>query len=341
MKHVPRNGKIMTRQRGDALPSIIAVVVILIIVALAAWFLIFKPRSEQAPPPPPPPTASAAAEAASAPPPPENVDALTADELIDKAQKAYNDGRLISPEGNNAFVFYLKALEKDPQNAVASGALRETFSFAASAVERDINANAFDEAQREIALLAEADPTNYTLTILRAKLDAQQKLAARAEEQAKQVEQQAEAQAEATRLAAQQAAEQARLEAEAAAAASAAAAAAQPAPRTTTQPTAEPEPEPPPPPEPAGPTRGPQIVKTVQPQYPPRAFRQRIQGWVKVEFTVDVNGDVIEAHAVESNRGHVFDRAAVEAIKRWKFKPALENGKPVEATLTQPINFSL
>ena len=107
------------------------------------------------------------------------------DELLNEAKKAMNDKRFIAPTGNNAFEYYLRVLEKRPGNLVAQDALRETFPFGASAAEQEINANNFDEAQREIDLLAKADPGNYTLTILRSKLDAQRKLAARAEEQQK------------------------------------------------------------------------------------------------------------------------------------------------------------
>jgi protein TonB len=59
---------------------------------------------------------------------------------------------------------------------VASDALRETFPFAATSAEQVINSRDFNEAQRQIDLLAKADPTNFTLTILRSKLDAQRKL---------------------------------------------------------------------------------------------------------------------------------------------------------------------
>ena len=50
----------------------------------------------------------------------------------------------------------------------------------AEATEQQINAGNFNEAQREIDLLAKADPANFTLTILRSKLDAQRKVADKA-----------------------------------------------------------------------------------------------------------------------------------------------------------------
>jgi protein TonB len=97
-------------------------------------------------------------------------------QLLGEARKAINEQRYLAPAGNNAFEFYLRVLEKQPGNQVASDALRETFPFAATSAEQVINSRDFNEAQRQIDLLAKADPANFTLTILRSKLDAQRKL---------------------------------------------------------------------------------------------------------------------------------------------------------------------
>ena len=66
-----------------------------------------------------------------------------------------------------------------------------------------------------------------------------------------------------------------------------------------------------------------------------------MEGWVDVEFTVGVNGNVTNAHSVDSNRGRVFERAATDAVDQWKFQPALVNGKPVSKVLRQRIEFNL
>ena len=62
--------------------------------------------------------------------------------------------------------------------------MRETFPFGANEAEQEINNRNFADAQREIDLLAKADPDNYTLTILRSKLDAQRKTASQEQQQA-------------------------------------------------------------------------------------------------------------------------------------------------------------
>jgi hypothetical protein len=80
-------------------------------------------------------------------PAPENVEAMGTDQLLAEARKAMNEQRYLAPAGNNAFEFYLKALEREPGNPVATDALRETFPFAASAAEQAINARNFNETR--------------------------------------------------------------------------------------------------------------------------------------------------------------------------------------------------
>ena len=251
------------------------------------------------------------------------------DQLLAGARTAVNQQRLVAPKGNNAFEFYEKVLEKDPKNQVAADALRETFTFGANAVEQTINSRDFDEAQREIALLAKADPTNYTLTILRSKLDAQQKLAQR--DQAQQAKQAADLAAKqaAAQKAAQEAAQQPKREA-----APPPVAQAQPAPAPVQQ-------QPALPPKPVGETRGAEVVSAAAPDYPVEAARNNTSGYAVVEFTVNPDGSVSGAHIVDSQPRRVFDSAAIRAVSRSHFKPALKDGQPVSSTLQRRIDFNL
>jgi hypothetical protein len=104
--------------------------------------------------------------------------------LLGLARDATKEGRLVAPQGNNAYEYYLSILQLDANNATASDALRETLPFASQTIERQINRRELEEARREIALLRDFDPTNYTLIILGAKLDAQQQVVT-AEDEAK------------------------------------------------------------------------------------------------------------------------------------------------------------
>src|SRR6185312_14937868 len=93
------------------------------------------------------------------------------------ATAAFGEKRYVAPQGNNALEYYLQVLAKDPKNHIAESALREMFPFATGAVEQEINGGSLDEASRVIDELAKFDPSNYTLTILRGKLDAKKKQA--------------------------------------------------------------------------------------------------------------------------------------------------------------------
>lgn len=62
-------------------------------------------------------------------------------------------------------------------------------------------------------------------------------------------------------------------------------------------------------------------VSTPSPDYPAEARRSRVSGEVLVEFTVNVDGSVRDARVVRGDPPRVFDRAAVEAVERWRFQP--------------------
>lgn len=79
----------------------------------------------------------------------------------------------------------------------------------------------------------------------------------------------------------------------------------------------------------------------IAPQYPMRAAMRRIEGWVRVEFIIAENGTVKDVEVVESSPSGVFDRAAVDAILKWKFKPKLLHGQPVEQRAIQTLEFKL
>lgn len=67
----------------------------------------------------------------------------------------------------------------------------------------------------------------------------------------------------------------------------------------------------------------------VDPTYPPEASRDGVEGWVKLGFTVSASGAVSDVTILDSEPKRVFDRAARKALKKWKYKPKLDGGKPV------------
>ena len=70
----------------------------------------------------------------------------------------------------------------------------------------------------------------------------------------------------------------------------------------------------------------------VQPVYPPGAKRMGIEGYVIVEFTVTGTGTTKDVKVVAADPPGVFDRAALRAASRFKYKPRILENKPVEVT---------
>jgi len=82
-------------------------------------------------------------------------------------------------------------------------------------------------------------------------------------------------------------------------------------------------------------------VVVIRPMYPREAAMSGTEGWVKVEFTITEAGTVKDAHVIESDPPRVFNREAIRAILKWKFKPRVVEGVAVERQATQVIDFSL
>lgn len=82
-------------------------------------------------------------------------------------------------------------------------------------------------------------------------------------------------------------------------------------------------------------------LQRIPPQYPRDAARANITGWVVVEVLVNADGTVRSARVTDAKPKGLFEAAAVQAILRWKFKPKVLNGVPVEQKGSQKIDFNL
>ena len=81
--------------------------------------------------------------------------------------------------------------------------------------------------------------------------------------------------------------------------------------------------------------------ETPQPQYPNSARREGKEGRVLLRVLVDEEGRT-KTIEVNTSSGHdLLDRAASEAIKKWRFVPAHAGGKPIETWIKVPIDFQL
>jgi protein TonB len=82
-------------------------------------------------------------------------------------------------------------------------------------------------------------------------------------------------------------------------------------------------------------------VNRSKPNYPRRAIQAGLEGWVKLSFTVTADGQVKDIKVLDSNPPRLFDDEAMRAIQQWTFKPRKQDGKAVEGTAIQTVEFKL
>ena len=265
----------------------------------------------------------------------DQVAAMSADQLREAASAALREQRLYAPAANNAMEYYLALRDKQPNDPAVASALTDLMPYALIATEQSITREDFTEAQRLLALMEKTDPKAPALPRLKATITESQaavtKRAAdelvRTEEEAKrtaeqertrQQQQQQAQQAAAQQLAAQQAAQREAAQREAAQREEAQRAAAQ---RTTTpaqQPAQVASAAPPPAAAAASELRA---ISTPAPRFPPEALRSGQSGEVQVEFIVGTDGSVTSARVVRATPPRIFDREALNAVRRWRFQP--------------------
>lgn len=79
----------------------------------------------------------------------------------------------------------------------------------------------------------------------------------------------------------------------------------------------------------------------LEPRYPQREARDGIEGWVQFSFTVTPYGFVEDIELLDSSGNKGFIREAKKAVKKWRYAPKFENGKPIAATSTLQLDFKL
>ncbi len=82
-------------------------------------------------------------------------------------------------------------------------------------------------------------------------------------------------------------------------------------------------------------------VREVPPTYPREAERQGLSGWVDVEFTVAPNGTTQDLVVRNAEPQRIFDQAAVDAVRRWRFEPVRRDGAAVAQRAAVRIRFEL
>ncbi len=70
-------------------------------------------------------------------------------------------------------------------------------------------------------------------------------------------------------------------------------------------------------------------IVRVPPRYPNRALSRGIEGWVLLEYTINAIGQAVDIFIVESEPGSMFNRSAISAVRKWKYRPKTEDGRAV------------
>jgi protein TonB len=81
------------------------------------------------------------------------------------------------------------------------------------------------------------------------------------------------------------------------------------------------------------------IVKKVQPVYPPQARQMHLEGTVELQANIAESGSISSVKQLSGDR--VLGRAAMDAVRQWKYKPYYLNGQPVEVETQITVNFKL
>jgi periplasmic protein TonB len=77
------------------------------------------------------------------------------------------------------------------------------------------------------------------------------------------------------------------------------------------------------------------------PRYPATAMRRGVTGTVLLRVEVGPDGVPMDVQVAQRSGSRDLDRAAIDAVRDWRFRPGQRDGQPVASTVTIPIDFSL
>lgn len=84
----------------------------------------------------------------------------------------------------------------------------------------------------------------------------------------------------------------------------------------------------------------PQATYQPQPQYPYEMKRAGVSGKVDIGFICDSSGNVRDPYIIKSSSPE-FEEPALQAIRKWRFRPGKKGGKAVNTKMKQPMSFNL
>lgn len=85
----------------------------------------------------------------------------------------------------------------------------------------------------------------------------------------------------------------------------------------------------------------PELIHFVPPTYPSEAGEEGVEGSVTLEYLINEKGEVKDVRVVKSSGDYRLDRSAVEAVKKWRYLPAVQDGIPRGVKRRRTIVFRL
>ncbi|MFT5758149.1 MAG: protein TonB [Alteromonadaceae bacterium] len=83
-------------------------------------------------------------------------------------------------------------------------------------------------------------------------------------------------------------------------------------------------------------------IVRIEPKYPIQAARDGKEGWVKLSFTINKIGGVEDVNVIDADPKRVFDKEAKRALRKWKYKPKVVDGKPLrQEGLSVQLDFKM
>ena len=82
------------------------------------------------------------------------------------------------------------------------------------------------------------------------------------------------------------------------------------------------------------------LAHYVPPEFPMEARQRALSGWVDVQFAVRTDGAVGEVTIVGAQPVGVFEQAAVDAVRKWRYKPVMRDGQPVSQRARVRLSFA-
>lgn len=84
-----------------------------------------------------------------------------------------------------------------------------------------------------------------------------------------------------------------------------------------------------------------EVIVKVSPKYPRDAYLRQQEGYVSVIFVVNTKGEAEDIEIIDEQPKRVFRKAALNALKKWKFKPATQNGARTTDIMEITIDFKM